>query len=187
MQSHAGSDLSRSLGLLADRQAAGARPTAAAYARLIRALGCAGRMLEAEALLLEMRRLGPRLDAAHYNALLEGLLARAHLRLAGRRLLQMADDSIARIRRTYMLLLDAYARVGRLEDLRWVLGEMRHRGIRLDTAGYHRLLLCCIQEKLYSKEITVAGQEMGKKHVDQVLLEPADADLAFLMVSDPFE
>ncbi|RLN15507.1 hypothetical protein C2845_PM02G24600 [Panicum miliaceum] len=52
---------------------------------------------------------------------------------------------------------------------------------------YRRLLLCCVQEKLYSNKITVAGQEMVKEHVDQVPLEPADTDVAFLVVSDPFE
>ncbi|KAI4963264.1 hypothetical protein ZWY2020_015129 [Hordeum vulgare] len=57
IQPHAGSDLARSLQLLADMQAAGMRPSAAAYARLIRALARAGRALEAEALLLEMRHL----------------------------------------------------------------------------------------------------------------------------------
>ena len=39
-----------------------------------------------------------------------------------------------------MLLLGAYARVGRLEDSWWVLGEMRRWGIRLDTAGYSMLV-----------------------------------------------
>ncbi|PUZ45802.1 hypothetical protein GQ55_8G254000 [Panicum hallii var. hallii] len=33
---------------------------------------------------------------------------------------------------------------------------------------YRRLLLYCVQEKLYSNEITVACQEMVKEHVDQV-------------------
>ncbi|KAG2564917.1 hypothetical protein PVAP13_7NG109501 [Panicum virgatum] len=37
-------------------------------------------------------------------------------------------------------------------------------------------------EKLYIKEVTVAGQEMVKEHVDQVLLDPADTDVTFLMV-----
>ncbi|RLN12679.1 pentatricopeptide repeat-containing protein [Panicum miliaceum] len=163
IQTHAGSDLSRSLGLLADMQAAGARPSAAAYARLIRALGRAGRTLEAEALLLEMRRLGPRPDAAHYNALLEGLLVRAHLRLADRLLLQMADDGVARNRRTYMLLLDAYARAGRLEDSWWVLGEMRRRGIRLDTAGYSMLVRLYRDNGMWKKatDLVIEMQELG--------------------------
>ena len=40
---------------------------------------------------------------------------------------------------------------------------------------------------IYIKEVTVASQEMVKEHVDQILLEPADTDVTFLMVSDPFE
>ena len=40
---------------------------------------------------------------------------------------------------------------------------------------------------IYIKEVTVASQEMVKEHMDQVLLEPADTDVTFLMVSDPFE
>jgi len=31
------------------------------------------------------------------------------------------------------------------------------------------------------------NQEMVKEHVDQVLLEPADTDVTFLMASDPFK
>jgi hypothetical protein len=56
---------------------------------------------QAEALLLEMRRLGPRPDAA----LLEGLLARAQLRL----LLQMPNSTIRR-RRAEPVHLHAPAR-----------------------------------------------------------------------------
>lgn len=41
-------------------------------------------------------------------------------------------------------------------------------------------------EKLYGKEITVADREMVEERVDQVLLEAADADVAFLVVGDPF-
>jgi hypothetical protein len=52
---------------------------------------------------------------------------------------------------------------------------------------YRRLLLCCVQEKLYSNEIMVAVQEMVKEHVDRVPLEPADTDVTFLVVSDPFK
>ncbi|XP_025792311.1 probable diphthine methyl ester synthase isoform X2 [Panicum hallii] len=37
-------------------------------------------------------------------------------------------------------------------------------------------------EKLYSNKITVASQEMVKEHVDQVPLEPADTDVAFLVL-----
>lgn len=50
----------------------------------------------------------------------------------------------------------------------------------------HHLPLCCVQEKLYGKEITVADREMVEERVDQVLLEAADADVAFLVVGDPF-
>jgi len=41
-------------------------------------------------------------------------------------------------------------------------------------------------EKLYGKGITVADREMVEERVDQVLLEAADADVAFLVVGDPF-
>ncbi|WVZ56957.1 hypothetical protein U9M48_007415 [Paspalum notatum var. saurae] len=44
----------------------------------------------------------------------------------------------------------------------------------------------CVQEKLYGKEITVADREMVEERVDQVLSEAADADVAFLVVGDPF-
>jgi hypothetical protein len=33
----------------------------------------------------------------------------------------------------------------------------------------------------------VAVQEMVKEHVDRVPLEPADTDVTFLVVSDPFK
>jgi len=49
-----------------------------------------------------------------------------------------------------------------------------------------RSLVCCVQEKLYGKGITVADREMVEERVDQVLLEAADADVAFLVVGDPF-
>ncbi|XP_062208895.1 probable diphthine methyl ester synthase [Phragmites australis] len=41
-------------------------------------------------------------------------------------------------------------------------------------------------EKLYGKEITVADREMVEERADQVLREAADADVAFLVVGDPF-
>ena len=46
--------------------------------------------------------------------------------------------------------------------------------------------MCCVQEKLYGKGITVADREMVEERVDQVLLEAADTDVAFLVVGDPF-
>ena len=46
--------------------------------------------------------------------------------------------------------------------------------------------VCCVQEKLYGKEITVADREMVEERVNQVLLEAADTDVAFLVVGDPF-
>ena len=51
------------------------------------------------------------------------------------------------------------------------------------TCSYVESRRSCI----YIKEVTVASQEMVKEHVDQILLEPADTDVTFLMVSDPFE
>ncbi|XP_040378607.1 probable diphthine methyl ester synthase [Oryza brachyantha] len=41
-------------------------------------------------------------------------------------------------------------------------------------------------EKLYEKEITVADREMVEERADQMLREAADADVAFLVVGDPF-
>jgi hypothetical protein len=53
------------------------------------------------------------------------------------------------------------------------------------------IIVCsCVASRrscIYIKEVTVASQEMMKEHVDQMLLEPADTDVTFLMVSDPFE
>jgi len=53
------------------------------------------------------------------------------------------------------------------------------------------IIVCsCVASRrscIYIKEVTVASQEMVKEHVDQMLLEPADTDVTFLMVSDPFE
>ena len=51
------------------------------------------------------------------------------------------------------------------------------------TCSYVESRRSCI----YIKEVTVASQEMVKEHVDQVLLEPADIDVTFLMASDPFK
>jgi len=51
------------------------------------------------------------------------------------------------------------------------------------TCSYVESRRSCI----YIKEVTVASQEMVKEHVDQMLLEPADTDVTFLRVSDPFE
>lgn len=42
------------------------------------------------------------------------------------------------------------------------------------------------QEKMYGKEITVADREMVEERADQMLREAADADVAFLVVGDPF-
>ncbi|KAM3274384.1 hypothetical protein ACQJBY_043470 [Aegilops geniculata] len=41
-------------------------------------------------------------------------------------------------------------------------------------------------EKMYGKEITVADREMVEERADQMLSEAADADVAFLVVGDPF-
>ncbi|KAK3147225.1 hypothetical protein QOZ80_3BG0279690 [Eleusine coracana subsp. coracana] len=41
-------------------------------------------------------------------------------------------------------------------------------------------------EKLYGKEITVADREMVEERADQMLSEAAGADVAFLVVGDPF-
>jgi len=53
------------------------------------------------------------------------------------------------------------------------------------------IIVCsCVASRrscIYIKEVTVASQEMVKEHVDQVLLEPADTDVTFLMASDPFK
>lgn len=49
------------------------------------------------------------------------------------------------------------------------------------------MLLCCSHEKLYIKEIMVADQGTVKVREDQVLLQPSNTDVAFLVVSDPFE
>ncbi|GJN07863.1 hypothetical protein PR202_ga25731 [Eleusine coracana subsp. coracana] len=43
-----------------------------------------------------------------------------------------------------------------------------------------------VQEKLYGKEITVADREMVEERADQMLSEAANADIAFLVVGDPF-
>jgi diphthine methyl ester synthase len=43
-----------------------------------------------------------------------------------------------------------------------------------------------VQEKLYRKEITTADREMVEERVDQMLQEAANADVAFLVVGDPF-
>ncbi|EMS62661.1 putative diphthine synthase [Triticum urartu] len=41
-------------------------------------------------------------------------------------------------------------------------------------------------EKMYGKEITVADREMVEERADQMLSEAAEADVAFLVVGDPF-
>ncbi|XP_047051724.1 probable diphthine methyl ester synthase [Lolium rigidum] len=41
-------------------------------------------------------------------------------------------------------------------------------------------------EKMYGKEITVADREMVEERADQMLTEAKDADVAFLVVGDPF-
>jgi diphthine methyl ester synthase len=43
-----------------------------------------------------------------------------------------------------------------------------------------------VQEKLYGKEITTADREMVEERADQMLHEAAGADIAFLVVGDPF-
>jgi diphthine synthase len=39
---------------------------------------------------------------------------------------------------------------------------------------------------MYGKEITVADREMVEERADQMLTEAKDADVAFLVVGDPF-
>lgn len=64
--------------------------------------------------------------------------------------------------------------------------RLRGQSGELLLTGVARSLVYCVQEKLYGKEITVADREMVEERVDQVLLEAADADVAFLVVGDPF-
>lgn len=43
-----------------------------------------------------------------------------------------------------------------------------------------------MQEKLYEKPITLADREFVEEKSDDMLLEAASSDVAFLVVGDPF-
>uniref|UniRef100_A0A453KH23 diphthine methyl ester synthase n=1 Tax=Aegilops tauschii subsp. strangulata TaxID=200361 RepID=A0A453KH23_AEGTS len=57
---------------------------------------------------------------------------------------------------------------------------------RVGVVPHLSLLPVSLQEKMYGKEITVADREMVEERADQMLSEAADADVAFLVVGDPF-
>lgn len=42
------------------------------------------------------------------------------------------------------------------------------------------------QESLYGKSVTIADREMVEEKADEMLLEAREADVAFLVVGDPF-